>query len=139
MREQTLSLLSRLSIKGATKGLVFASKDSPLCAKICEGIVCSKTMFLSARLQIIISPSMVHNIVKRFRESGEISVHKGQGQKLVLNVCNHRPTWAREYFALSDNDFSVCLCIKKCNLKLYYAKRTSIINFAQKRCQVLWA
>ena len=29
--------------------------------------------------------------------------------------------------------------IKKCNMKLYYAKRKAFINFAQKRRRVLWA
>ena len=53
--------------------------------------VSSKTMFLSARLQRIrSSPPTVHNIVKRFRESGEISVSKGQGWKPLLNARDHR-------------------------------------------------
>ena len=29
---------------------------------------------------------------------------------------------------------SVCCCIKKCNLKMYYAKRKTFINFVQKSC-----
>ncbi len=33
-----------------------------------------------------ISPSTVHNIIKRFKESGGISVRKGQGRKPNLNV-----------------------------------------------------
>ena len=32
-----------------------------------------------------ISPSTVHNIIKRFKESGGISVRKGQGPKPKLN------------------------------------------------------
>ncbi len=32
-----------------------------------------------------ISPSTVHNIIKRFKESGGISVCKGQGRKPKLN------------------------------------------------------
>ena len=32
-----------------------------------------------------ISSSTVHNIIKRFRESGEISARKGQGRKPTLN------------------------------------------------------
>ncbi len=31
-----------------------------------------------------ISPSTVHNIIKRFRETGEIYVHKGQGRRHLL-------------------------------------------------------
>ncbi len=33
-----------------------------------------------------ISPSTVHNIIKRFKESGGISVRKGQGQMPVKTV-----------------------------------------------------
>ena len=32
-----------------------------------------------------------------------------------------------------------CRCIKKCNLKLYYAMRKAFINLPQKRHRVLWA
>lgn len=39
-----------------------------------------KTLFLSS--------SMVYNIVKRFREAGEITVRKGQARKPLLNVPN---------------------------------------------------
>ena len=103
-----------------------------------------------------ISPSTVHNIVKIFRESGEILGRKGQGRKLQLNARDHRAprryclrnrhstmmdiaTWAREYFGKSLSLNTVRLCIKKCYLKLHYAKRKEFINFVQKRRQVLWA
>ncbi len=33
-----------------------------------------------------ISSSTVHNIMKRFREAGEILVHKGQGQRTLLDA-----------------------------------------------------
>ena len=96
-------------------------------------------------------PTTVHNIVKRFWESGEISVRKVQGRKPLLNACDHRAlrwycsrnhhatmmdiaTWAREYFGKS-----LSLNTVKFNLKLYYAKRKAFNNFAQKRCRVLWA
>ncbi len=36
-----------------------------------------KTTFLNIKLQI--SSSTVHNFIERFRETGEISVRKGQG------------------------------------------------------------
>ena len=48
-------------------------------------------------------------------------------------------TWAREYFGKSLSLNTVCRCIKKCNLKLYYAKMKAFINFEQKRQRVLWA
>ena len=132
---------------------------SPLCAKLCERIVSQFKDNVSQRKianNLGLSPSTVHNIVKRFRESGEISVRKGQGRKPLLNARDHRAlrryclrnrhatmmdiaTWAREYFGKSLSLNTVHRCIKKCNLKLYYAKRKAFINFAQKRRRVLWA
>ena len=47
-------------------------------------------------------------------------------------------TWAREYFGKSLSLNTVRCCINKW-LKMYYAKRKAFINFAQKRCQILWA
>ena len=35
-----------------------------------------------------ISPATVHNIIKSFRESGEISMHKREGQNPLLNAHN---------------------------------------------------
>ncbi len=37
-----------------------------------------------------ISSSTVHNIIKSFRETGEISVRKGQGQITLLDACGLR-------------------------------------------------
>ncbi len=62
-----------------------------------------------------ISPSTVHNIIKRFRETGEISVHKGRGWRPLLDA--------------------IC----RCQLKLYHAKRKPYVNMVQKRRRVLWA
>uniref|UniRef100_A0A8C1RUF4 Chloride channel, voltage-sensitive 2a n=1 Tax=Cyprinus carpio TaxID=7962 RepID=A0A8C1RUF4_CYPCA len=62
-----------------------------------------------------LSSSTVHNIIQRFRESGTISVCKGQGQKTILDARDLRAlrrhcityrnatimeitTWAQEYF-----------------------------------------
>ena len=110
-----------MSIKGAsTKGLDFAIKDacSPLCAKLRMKIVSQfKDNVSQCNIEnnLGLSPSTVYNIVKRFRESGEISVHKGHGKKPLLNACDHQAlrryclrnchatmmdiaTWARQYF-----------------------------------------
>ena len=74
-----------------------------------------------------ISPSTVHIIVKRFRESGEISVRKVQGWKPLLNACDHRAlrryclrnhhatmmdiaTWAQEYFGMQLEIVEIVLC-----------------------------
>ncbi len=62
-----------------------------------------------------LSLSTVHNIIQRFRESGTISVRKGQGRKTILDAHDLRAlrrhcityknatvmeitTWAQEYF-----------------------------------------
>ena len=45
-------------------------------------------------------------------------------------------TRARKYIEKSLSLKTVCCCIKKCNLKLYYAKRKAFLNSAQKRRQV---
>ena len=56
-------------------------RGSPLCAKLHERIVCQfKDNVSHSKIakNFGLSPSTVHNIVKRFRESGEISVRKGK-------------------------------------------------------------
>ena len=82
-----------------------------------------------------ISSYMVHNIIKRFRESGENSAHKQQGRKPTLNAHDlwslGRPciktlhqcekditTWAQEHFRklLSVNTVRRNIC--KCNKTL---------------------
>ena len=47
-------------------------------------------------------------------------------------------TWAWEYFGKLFSLNTVRRCIKKCNLKLYHAKRKEFIHFLQKRRQ-LWS
>ncbi len=87
-----------------------------------------------------ISSSTVHNIIKRFRETGEISVLMGQGRRPLLDAhglrafrrhcITHRhdsvidiTKWAQEYFQkpLSVNTIHHAIC--RCQLKLYHAKR----------------
>src|SRR4029434_5632078 len=91
-----------------------------------------------------ISPSTVHNIIKRFKESGGISVHKGQGPKPKLNNRDLRSlrqhciknrhssisditTWAQDDFGkpLSSTIHSY---IHKCQLKLHCAKMKPYVN-----------
>ncbi len=100
-----------------------------------------------------ISSSAVHNII---RETGEISVRKGQGRRALLDAhglralrrhcITHRhdsvidiTKWAQEYFQkpLSVNTIRRAIC--RCQLKLYHAKRKPYVNMVQKRCRVLWA
>ncbi len=98
----------------------------------------------------------MHNIIKRFRETGEISVRKGQGRRPMLDArglrglrqhCithRHDPViditkWAQEYFQkpLSVNTIHRAIC--RCQLNLYHAKRKQYVNMVQKRRRVLWA
>ncbi len=103
-----------------------------------------------------ISSFTVHNIIKRFRETGEISVRKGQGRKPLLDACGLRALrqhfithrrdcvtditkWAQEYFQKPLLVNTICRAICKCQLKLYHAKRKPYVNMVQKRRRVLWA
>ena len=90
--------------KRSTKGLVFASKDgSPLFGKLRERIVSQFKEDASRRKiakNLGLSPSTVHNIVKRFRKSGEISVPEGQGRKPLLNARDHQALFTTLYFNL---------------------------------------
>ncbi len=77
-------------------------RGSPVCQQIREKII---EMFKNNVPQrkigrdLDISPSTVHNIIKRFKESGGISVHKGQGRKPKLNNRD-----IRSLSAISDPD-----------------------------------
>ncbi len=103
-----------------------------------------------------ISPSTVHNIIKRFKESGGISVRKGQGRKPKLNNrdlrslrrhCIKNPhssisditTWAQDYFGKPLSSTTIRSYIHKCQLNLYCAKRKPYVNSVQKRRRLLWA
>ncbi len=85
-----------------------------------------------------ISSSTVHNIIKIFRESGEISVCKEQVRRPLLVACSLQAlrwycithqhdsvidiaNWAQEYFQkpLSVNTIRPAIC--RCQLKLYHA------------------
>ncbi len=92
---------------------------------------------------------------KRFRETGEISVRKGQGRRPLLDArglqalrqhcITHRhdyvidiTKWAQEYFQkpLLVNTIRRAIC--RCQLNLYHAKRKPYVNMVQKRRRVLW-
>ncbi len=70
-------------------------RGSPVCQQIREKII---EMFKNNVPQrkigrdLDISPSTVHNIIKRFKESGGISVRKGQGRKPKLNTVISDPS-----------------------------------------------
>ncbi|KAI4898619.1 hypothetical protein NFI96_006397 [Prochilodus magdalenae] len=103
-----------------------------------------------------LSSSTVHNIIKRFRESGTIAVRKGQGRKTLLDACDLQALkrhctsnrnaivkeiteWAQEYFqkALSVN--TIHRAIRRCQLKLYSAKRKPFLSKLHKLRCLHWA
>ncbi len=133
-------------------------RGSPICRRVHKKIV---EYFKNnvPQCQIVkalqISSSTVHNI-KRFRETGEISLCKGQGRRPLLDAhgllalrrhcITHRhdslidiTKWAQEYFQkpLLVNTIRRAIC--RCQLKLYHAKRKPYVNMVQKRRRVLWA
>ncbi len=134
-------------------------RGSPICERVRKKIVeylennvpqCQ----IAKALQI--SSSTMHNIIKRFRETGEISVCKGQGQRPLLDARGLRALrrhcithqhdsviditkWAQEYFQkpLLVNTIRRAIC--RCQLNLYHAKRKPYVNMVQKCHRVLWA
>ncbi len=134
-------------------------RGSPICERVRKKIVeyFKKNVpqrQIAKALQI--SSSTVHNIIKRFRETGEISVRKGQGRRPLLDARGLRALrrhcithqhdsviditkWALEYFQkpLSVNTIRRAIC--RCQLKLYHAKRKPYVNMVQKHRRVLWA
>ncbi len=134
-------------------------RGSPICERVRKKIVeyfknNVRQRQIAKALQI--SSSRVHNIIKRFRETGEMSVRKGQGWRPLLNARGLRAfrwhyithqhdfiiditKWAQEYFQkpLSVNTIRRAIC--RCQLKRYRAKRKSYVNMVQKRRCVLWA
>ncbi|KAK3531160.1 hypothetical protein QTP70_013256 [Hemibagrus guttatus] len=94
----------------------------------------------------------------RFRESGTISVRKGQGRKTILDARDLRAlrrhcityrnatvmeitTWAQEYFQKTLSVNTIYRAIRRCRLKLkkYRSKKKPYLNMIQKRRRFLWA
>ncbi len=108
-------------------------------------------MFLNVKLQRLRKSHHLQCIINRFRETGEISVHKGQGlcwMPVVFRPSDntHRhdsvidiTKWAQENFQkpLSVNTIHCAIC--RCQLKLYDAKTKLYVNMVQKHRRVLWA
>ncbi len=134
-------------------------RGSPICERVRKNIVeyfknNVPQRQIAKALQI--SSSTVHNIIKRFRETGDISVRKGQGQRTLLDArglralrwhcITHRhdsvidiTKWAQEYLQKPLSVNKICRAICRCQLKLYHAKRKPYVNMVQKRRRVLWA
>ncbi len=131
---------------------------SPINERVCKKIVeyfKNNVPLCQIAKALQISSSTLHNIIKRFSETGEISVHKGHGWRPLLDVrglraprlhcVSHRhesvidiTKWAQEYFQkpLLVNIIRHAIC--RCQLKLYHAKRNPYVNMVQKFCRVLW-
>ncbi|KAK3540850.1 hypothetical protein QTP86_002352 [Hemibagrus guttatus] len=97
-----------------------------------------------------LSSSTVHNVIQRFRESGTISVRKGQGRKTILDAHDLRAlrrhcityrnaTWAQEHFQETLSVNTIHRAIRRCRLKLYRSKKKPYLNMIQKRRRFLWA
>ncbi len=134
-------------------------RGSPICERVRKNIVEYFKNNIPQRQvakALQMSSSTVHNIIKSFRETGEISVLKGQGRRPLLDACGLRALrrhcithrrdsviditkWAQEYFQkpLSVNTIRRAIC--RCQLKLYHAKRKPYVNMVQKHPRVLWA
>ncbi|MBN3294693.1 TCB1 transposase, partial [Polypterus senegalus] len=103
-----------------------------------------------------LSSSTVHNIIRRFRESGTISVRKGQGRKTILDArdlralkrhctTNRNATvkeiteWAQEYFQKPLSVNTIHRAIRRCQLKLYSAKKKPFLSKIHKLRRCHWA
>ncbi len=139
--------------------IVKIGRGSPICERVGKKIVeyfKNNVPQCQIAKALAISSSTEHNIIKRFRETGEVSVRKGQGRRPLLDARGVRALrrhcitlrhdsviditkWAQEYFQkpLSVNTVRRAIC--RCQLKLYHAERKPYMNMVQKRRHVLWA
>ncbi len=132
-------------------------RGSPVCERVHKNILEYFKSNVPQR-QIVkslhISSPTVHNIIKRFRETGEISVRKGQGRRPLLDARGLRALrwhcithwhdsvidiikWAQEYFQKLLLVKTICRAICRCQLKLYHAKRKPYVDMVQKHRHVL--
>ncbi len=126
-------------------------RGSPICERVRKKIVeyfknNVPQRQIAKALQI--SSSTVHNIIKIFRETEEISVRKGKSRRPLLDArglralrrhcITHRHNsviditkWAQEYFQkpLSVNTMRRVIC--RCHLKLYQAKRSHMWTWSR--------
>ncbi len=124
-------------------------RGSPICERVRKKIVEYFKNNIPQRQiakALQISSSIVHNIIKRFRETGEISARKGQGRRPLLDACGVRALrrrcithrhdsviditkWAQEYFQkpLSVNTIHRAIC--RWQLKLYHQKYSDVTPF----------
>ncbi len=116
-----------------------------------------KTTFLNVKLQRLCKSHHLQCITssEKIRETGEISIRKGQGRRPLLDArglralrwhcITHRhdsvidiTKWAQEYFQKPLSVNTICRAICRCQLKLYHAKRKPYVNMVQKRRCILF-
>ncbi len=134
-------------------------RGSPICERVHKKIVeyfKNKVPQCKIAKALQISSSTVHNIIKRFKETGEISVRKEQARRPLLDAHSFRALrqhcinhlhdsiiditkWAQEYFQKPLSVNTICHAICRCQLKHYHAKRKPYVNMVQKHHLVLWA
>ncbi len=130
--------------------------NSPNAAAKNSGAISERVSQRKIAKSLKLSSSTVHNIIQRFRESGTISVRKGQGRKTILDAHDLRAlrrhcityrnatvmeiiTWAQEYFQKTLSVNTIHRAIRRCRLKLYRSKKKPYLNMIQKRRHFLWA
>ncbi len=130
--------------------------NSPNAAAKNSGAISERSFSEKNCKEFEVSSSTVHNIIQRFRESGTISVRKGQGRKTILDARDLRAlrrhcityrnatvmeitTWAQEYFQKTLSVNTIHRAIRRCRLKLYRSKKKPYLNMMQKRRRFLWA
>ncbi len=95
-----------------------------------------------------ISLSTVHSIIKIFRETGYISVCKGQGRRPLLDsfglralrhCITHRHNSVIDITKWTQVYFQKPLSVNTIQLNIRHAKNTPFVNMVQKRRHVLWA
>lgn len=126
-----------------------------LCKKIVEQYQRGVTQRKIAK-SLQLSSSTVNNIIRRFKESGKISVRKGQGRRTILNARDLRAlkrhciknrsatvkeikAWAQEYFQKPLSVNTIHRAIRRCQLKLYSAKKKPFLTKIHKRRRFHWA
>ncbi len=130
--------------------------NSPNAAVKNSGAISERVSQRKIAKRLKLSSSTVHNIIQRVRESGTISVRKGQGRKTILDARDLRAlrrhcityrnatvmeitTWAQEYFQKTLSVNTIHRAIRRCRLKLYRSKKKPYLNMIQKRRRFLWA
>ncbi len=123
-------------------------RGSPICERVCKKIVkYFKNNIPQRRITkaLQISSSTVHNIIKRFRETGQMSIRMGQGRRPLLDAhgfqalrwycITHRhdsvieiTQWAQEYFQKPLSVNTICCAICRSQINLYHAKRKPYVN-----------